>query len=689
MIRPYLRLILLMFGLLCFAGTLSRLAFGLYFQPPQSTLFAADWLPALWLGFRFDARVAVDTMALAWALSLLPWLARRWIHPPQARWLWLSYWLLACWVWLMAAIVDAGHYAYLTLRLSAVVVTLAHDAREAAGMVWQTYPVVWISLAALFTMGVAYSAFRWMWTYSLQTQATQKKMGWKSSALHGLAVVFALFIVHGKFSQYPLRWSDAVELPQPFAQTLAQNPLHNLYDTWSFKNQQLTDQAMRPDADRIRSFVGLPPLKVGEPISFLRTLPAKLKASDRAPPNVVLVLMESFAAHKTGAFGNPLGATPVFDRLAKDGLLFTRMMSAHAHTARGVFATLTGIPDVSVVSTASRNPAASNQQSIVNEFKPHQKLYFMGGSTSWANIRGLLTSSIDDIEIIEQAQLNAPIVDVWGVSDKNVLLAAHEKFKGLAAQSKPFFAVVQTSGNHRPYSIPAEDFLGHDAFKPPTPSEQQLTANGFISLKEFHSFAYLDWCVGRFMQAASKEVYFENTIFAFVGDHGIIGKTNPLFPAAWHDLAITQGHTPFLIYAPKHVRAERKTHWAQQVDVLPTLASLAGIGYRNTTLGRDLLDSRFDNSRVAFTFMYMGEGQTGTLVDDYYLLNRKAPAGMSLYDIQSKQPLLNLLSQPAHETGALSASGKIVYEQWAPFIQAYNNAALYLQTHNHKLRAKK
>jgi hypothetical protein len=34
---------------------------------------------------------------------------------------------------------------------------------------------------------------------------------------------------------------------------------------------------------------------------------------------------------------------------------------------------------------------------------------------------------------------------------------------------------------------------------------------------------------------------------------------------------------------------------------MPTIASLLGVRYRNTTLGRDLLDERFRDSRVAFT----------------------------------------------------------------------------------------
>jgi len=258
------------------------------------------------------------------------------------------------------------------------------------------------------------------------------------------------------------------------------------------------------------------------------------------------------------------------------------------------------------------------------------------------------------------------------VSDKNVFLEANAMFR---AQKQPFFAYIQTSGNHRPYSIPDED---QAAFKPPRPSEAELKAQGFISIDEYRAFAYLDWCIGQFMQQARKEAYFENTVFAFIGDHGIIGPTGPHMPRAWLDLSITQGHTPFLIYSPGRVAPRRIDTWAQQVDVMPTLASIVGIGYRNTTLGRDLLDPQFDASRVAFEFQFTGPDEMGVLVGNHMLINRHP---LAAYDILSDQPSTNLLLQKP-----LPPDIAQLVQSWGHFPTAYGNAALYLQTHNPRFR---
>jgi len=648
-------------ALLLTAATLARLAFAVAFAPPGT-----DWhglLAAFVLGARFDLRLVLLSVLPLWVLSRLPGLGRH-LAPPHARTLWWAFWMSIALLWAVAWVFDAGHYAYLHQRLSAMLISLAGDPREALGMVWQSYPVIWIVLGILLWLLICHSAFALVWP----RVNAPGLAGWRLLVTEIGVAVLASFAVHGQLSQYPLRWSDATELADRFGRQLALNPLQNLYDTWSFRAQMPDAESMRADADEIRRFVGLPPLRPNEPVSFLRSVPPRAGA---APMNVVVVLLESFAGHKTGTLGSPLGATPSFDALAAEGLLFTRMMSAHGHTARGVFATLTGIPDVSIKSTASRNPLATQQQSIVNEFRQHAKLYFIGGSTSWANVRGVLKASIDGIDIYEEGRLKSPSEDVWGVSDKNLLLEANAVFR---AQTRPFFAIVQTSGNHRPYNIPNED---RAAFRAPTRTQAELSQHGFISAQEYEAFAYLDWCIGRFMAQARKEPYFANTLFAFVGDHGIIGPTGPHMPPSWHDLAITQGHTPFLIYAPKVVKPRRVDHWAQQVDVLPTLASIAGIGHRNTTLGRDLLDPRFDETRVAFTFQFMGPGQLGLLIGEHMLVEGQP---QSVHDIEAADPKVNLLASAPGSTEA-----RAVQQNWGRFAKAYANAALYLQTSNPRL----
>jgi phosphoglycerol transferase MdoB-like AlkP superfamily enzyme len=118
-----------------------------------------------------------------------------------------------------------------------------------------------------------------------------------------------------------------------------------------------------------------------------------------------------------------------------------------------------------------------------------------------------------------------------------------------------------------------------------------------------NAFRYTDFSFRTFIEAAAKEKYFANTIFLFVGDHGIPGDAGTMFPRAWTDLWLTAEHVPLLVYSPKLIAPRRITKDCSQLDVLPTLAGLCHIPYLNTTLGRDLMDStRYEGKALSFIF---------------------------------------------------------------------------------------
>src|SRR6202012_5728508 len=107
----------------------------------------------------------------------------------------------------------------------------------------------------------------------------------------------------------------------------------------------------------------------------------------------------------------------------------------------------------------------------------------------------------------KQENYSAPKVDVWGISDKNLFLEANKVFR---QQQQPFFAIIQTADNHRPYTIPEED---RAAFHSVTASKDSLEKYGFASNEEMNAFRYTDFGYRTFIAAASREKYFGNTIF--------------------------------------------------------------------------------------------------------------------------------------------------------------------------------
>ena len=142
-------------------------------------------------------------------------------------------------------------------------------------------------------------------------------------------------------------------------------------------------------------------------------------------------------------------------------------------------------------------------------------------------------NNIDKLYLYEEQDYKAPKIDVWGISDKNLLLEANEIMK---KKKSPFFAIIQTAGNHRPYTIPKED---QAAFKKISFPADTLRKYGFETNEEMNAFRYTDYCFQQFFGAAQKGDYFDNTIFVFVGDHGIRGYAGDMFPGAWSEQGLT------------------------------------------------------------------------------------------------------------------------------------------------------
>jgi phosphoglycerol transferase MdoB-like AlkP superfamily enzyme len=358
-------------------------------------------------------------------------------------------------------------------------------------------------------------------------------------------------------------------------------------------------------------------------------------------PNIVLIICESFSAYKSSMYNNALNTTPYFNELCKNGVFFDRCFTPAYGTARGVWATITGIPDVESPSTASRNPNAVNQHTIINNFTGYNNFYFLGGSATWANIRGLLTNNINGLNLYEEDSYKAKKIDVWGISDKNLFLEANNVLK---QQNKPFFAVIQTADNHRPYTIPAED---RAVFKMQNFSTDSLKRFGFESNEEMNAFRFTDFCYQQFIEAAKKEKYFDNTIFVFVGDHGIrYSGSLDYFPKSFVEQGLTCEHVPLLFYAPKLLQPKKIHDVCSQVDVLPSIASLAKIPYRNTTFGRNLFDttlkqqyySPFYQDKLAFIIDHDVK-TIGLVSNDYYYLQNIKTGTQNMVSITNNLPV--------------------------------------------------
>ncbi|MFT4061352.1 MAG: LTA synthase family protein [Edaphocola sp.] len=633
---------------------LLRIAFLTFFRAPEGT-GSIPLAKVLFMGLRYDARIVAIPVLL---LLLLSCFQKTSLFSGQAGYkiYKTAWWLFALLLALFYAF-DFGNYAYLNQRLNAGLLGLMANPLTALQMLWQTYHVVPI----LIGLALGLSVMLWAAKKIYKRCERLPVVGIKPLRMgYGVALLLLCALcVFGRAGQFPLRWSDAFALGNDYASNAALNPFQSFFSSLAFRKAGYDLEKVKENYGLMANYLGIDKPDSSQ-LNFTRQIAAK---NNSTKPNVVIVICESFSGYKSSMYGNPLNTTPFFNGLCNDGIFFDRCFTPSYGTARGVWATITGIPDVTQIRTSSRNPAAVNQHSIMNDFEGYEKYYFIGGSLSWANIRGFLSNSIRGLHLYEQDDYDLPKVDVWGVSDKSLFLSAD---KTLAAQQKPFIAVIQTADNHRPYTIPESD---RTEFKILNPPEDSLHRFGFESADEYNAFRYTDYCYQKFMEAARKSPYFDNTIFVFVGDHGIGGDAGNMFPKAWTS-ELNSMHVPLLFYGPKLLAPARYSYPASQCDVLPTAAGLAGIAYKNTTLGRDLLSPLVQNDTAKdAAFIFNPDKQTIGVVTKgvFYkeaIDERLAPQWQSIWN---------------NNTIELSTNEQSNYHQ---FTRGFYETAKYLLLHN-------
>jgi phosphoglycerol transferase MdoB-like AlkP superfamily enzyme len=494
-------------------------------------------------------------------------------------------------------------------------------------MMWESYPIIWMMAALVLFVYLLRWIFLRTHIYVL-TQTQGRGIRYHRTPFILTIILFAVFI-YGGLSGQPLKWNNAFVLEDGFRSHLALNPLQNFFTTLRFRKPQVNESEAKNFFPVMKEWMDLE----NGSSSFIRSMPAGINAENKT--NVVLVLCESFSMYKSSMSGNPLNTTPYFKDLTKEGVFFERCFSPHFSTARGLFATITGIPDVQLSKFSTRNELALDQHTIINEFGDHNKMYFLGGNPNFNNFAGLL-QNIEGLQMITEGKFRSRPVNVWGISDKDLFLEANDYFK---KQKDPFFAIIQTADNHRPFTIPE----GEKEFRSISVHKDSLQKYGFESEDEFNAFRYSDYCIRKFMEAAKKEAYFSNTLFVFVGDHGVSGNAKSVYPEVWTRERLTEEHVPLLFYSPGLLAPSQRKEVVSQIDVLPSVAAITGQKFVNSTLGRDVVVHPPANN-YAF-IIHHDEGRIGMVTNDFYFTK----------NINFKKEELHYFSVPSHTAGNMDS----------------------------------
>jgi phosphoglycerol transferase MdoB-like AlkP superfamily enzyme len=305
-------------------------------------------------------------------------------------------------------------------------------------------------------------------------------------------------------------------------------------------------------------------LASSDPYSITRTFAGNPAGLGKM--NVVVLSEESLGAQYVGAYGDTHGLTPVFDALAKGGLLFRNAYATGTRTVRGLEAMSASFPPIPSEAIVKREGSEhiSNWGAILREHG-YEVSFLYGGYGAFDNMNRYFGSN--GFALIDRLDITNPkFTNVWGVSDEDLFHHAVGYFDGVAATGKPFFSIIMTTSNHKPFTFPAG--------VPNVPPEGGSRDAGV---------RYADHAIGQFFAEAHDRPWFANTLFVIIADHD-----SRVYGSA--EVPVEHYRIPALLLAPGRLRAGVSDKTFSNMDLAPTVLGLLGLPYSAPFYGADVLD---------------------------------------------------------------------------------------------------
>lgn len=521
-------------------------------------------------GAMFDLSITLVFIGLPLLLMLLPlhWAGgRRW----QGVWGWYCFLVLGMFLFIIGA--DLIYFGVVRRHAGPEVTAISNDLDLLLAMALSDY------LTAVLLCAAALVPLFWLWRRLLRVPQVR--------GVH-YAVVVVVFVVmvvlvRGGVVGKPIGVVDAFNGGSSAGGYLTLNGPFTMF------HSLLGSEARPVDFMAWEQAVALVQrdlFAAGE-VAVNADYPLQRRPVDPPPAalNVVVLMLESWdAAHvdalRVPAGRAPLGATPNFDALSREGALFSQCYASGQRSMDGLSALLAGIPTLPGIPYLGRG-MEQNDLSFLGTLARSQgyQSYFLQS----ARRRSFRVDAIARRAGFEHylgaedipASGHTPAVSERGAWDYDTLLEAQRLF---AAAQPPFVGFVFTASTHDPYPLPGEQW-------------RKFAGDG-REARYLNTLYYADWALGKFFAAARQSPYYRNTLFILAGDHvsGLDVQANDV--RSLH-------HIPCLVLGP-NVQPGVIDHVASQLDVLPTIIDRTHWPVSYASLGRSLFDAGAALPRGAF-----------------------------------------------------------------------------------------
>lgn len=559
----------LAFPIAVFAATVVMMAvqkpvFMAYYAVEAAGAGFRGWIDVLWHGLTLDMTVAGYVTALPILVTLLS----LWLRLPEKVWRGV----LTTWFVLVAVTtavifaVDVALYEHWGFRIDSTVLIYLADPEEAMASVDFWLGVRQTLLAAAYAAGMIWVYHRILGVFD------GRPVGWRVASLGSLAVVmlagFDFLAIRGGTGASVANVSKVYFSPTQFLNHAATNPVFSFLASLSDRVDYADEYPFFDEAVRAAKFEALrgngPAAGPTEPV--LNT----------ARPNVVIVILESFARTVMDAEVGGEPVMPYMQRLKGEGIWFENFFANSFRTDRGEVAILSGFPAQTRMSIMKLPAKSRNLPSIARSLagEGYATSFAYGGDLNFTNQSSYMYATGWQ-ELIWQKDLrfDAPAAD-WGYDDALMCDWFADRVIALSDAGKPFLAGLLTLSSHTPFDVPYSKFDD----------------------KVLNAMAFSDECVGKMIDRLKASPAWKDLLVVLVADHGYP------YPRALTYNEPLRHRIPMIWTGGAVARPRVVEDYAAQIDIAATLLAQLGVAHDDFDYSKDIFAPTPPRKFAYYTF---------------------------------------------------------------------------------------
>lgn len=357
---------------------------------------------------------------------------------------------------------------------------------------------------------------------------------------------------------------------------------------------------------------------------------------DADPPNIILIHFESARAANFGSLdGFKRHSTPRFDKLAKDGVLFTNAYCNGIQTRYSIVPMYCSTLDRMSKKWICRHNPETELLSIpgILRGRGYHTIYVHGGDNNFSSHSARLWQWFEDVYDKGRAPFRTAKRFNWGLKDKDLFDLTYDLLKK-REDDRPFYMAIATLSLHFPMGLPdpTYEFVPGDNY--------DNTVSNILR--------YADDALGDFVERVMADKQFENTIIMVAADHGINGNVPTVLDeeVVWVPIA--------LLGKGWNMKPQRVAEVRQLADLGPTVLDRVGAEVPNPFIGQSLLRRFGDRPAKAFFSTANGGAAAGVRQGQWKYWVRLESGSEYLYDLsKGHEEKRNLANDPKY--GSLMA----------------------------------